>query len=252
MNRLHRLIALIGVSLLLPRMTTAQVLVDLESGVVFPGAYNDIQIPREGATRFNAFGPGFDKTPGVFLRGRLGYTINDRHTIVALAAPLTVETVTRQGLDSPITFEGVTFTAGRPLQVRYQFNSYRLTYRYNFVRTEQLRLAAGVTAKLRDARIRLDNGVQERSQTNLGFVPLLNVYANWTPGGRVGLLVEGDGTYAPNFGRAYDFFGGLTYAVAPKTRLKAGYRLFEGGSFVESTYNLLIAHYASVGVIVGL
>ncbi|GAA4409043.1 hypothetical protein GCM10023187_31720 [Nibrella viscosa] len=81
-------------------------------------------------------------------------------------------------------------------------------------------------------------------------MPLLNLYVNYQPG-RLGLRVEGDGFVSP-FGRAEDYFGGLTYALPPKTKLKAGYRILEGGGDTNNFYNFSIFHTLAVGVQIGL
>jgi len=227
---------------------------DLETGTAFKGPYNEIRVPGNGGTTFDIFGPGFTTNPKWFYRIRAGVTINDRHTITALFAPLTIESVSTGNLSQPILFQGTTFENTRALHVQYTFNSYRLTYRYNFIRQENLRIGAGITAKLRDASIVLDNGQVKAETSNVGPVPLINFYVNWFPVKNVGLLLEGDGLAVPPFsrGRAFDIFGGVNFPITGDLKLKAGYRVLEGGVNVESNYNINWVNFASVGVTWGL
>lgn len=229
-----------------------QLLIDAETGVIFPGRYNDIRRPNE-ATQFNPFGSTYKTDPAVFYRIKAGFTLNDRHTLTMLVAPLTVESNTRQTLAQPITFNGTTFGAGRPLRVRYSFDSYRLTYRYNFVRSNKLRLAGGISVQLRSAAIELANDTQRSRYTNLGPVPLLSLYAHWRPANKLGLLLDADALAGGGGGRAEDLFAGLTYQVGSRSYLKAGYRVLEGGvSGIEEIYNYTWINYASIGLAVGL
>ena len=113
------------------------------------------------------------------FRLRLGYRIARRHLVTALYAPLQVNA--RGSVDRDIAFAGGSYPAGSPLLAVYRFDSYRLTYRYSIVWAEGLDVAAGVTAKIRDAETSL-YGVEARRKTNTGFVPLLNVHVAWRPG----------------------------------------------------------------------
>ena len=128
-----------------------------------------------------------------------------------------------------------------------RFDSYRLTYRYSFVRTPSFNIAAGATAKIRDAEISL-NGVETSSKTNTGFVPLLNVHIEWRPGaGPVGLFFDADALAAPQ-GRAEDVLLAAMWTLHEGLYLYAGYRTLEGGADNEEVYNFAWFHYAVAGV----
>jgi len=231
---------------------SAQIFLDVETGAYFPGPYNNIRIPRSATTQINAFGADFEKNPGWFARGRVGYTFGrGRHTLVTLVAPLSLETTTKQPLSSVVNFQGTNFEAGLPLTVQYKFNSYRLTYRYNLVRSDKLKFGLGLSAKIRDARVGLENGVQQAEKTDLGFVPLINFYLNWKELDKLGFLLEGDALAGAGPGRAEDVFIGFTYQARPKILFRMGYRILEGGADVEETYNFTLIHFASVGATVG-
>lgn len=230
--------------------SNAQLVVDLESGAVFNGSYNNIRIPGNNATKFNAFGSDFDTDPTWFYRLRVGYTFNSKHTITALYAPLTVYSNANSSANSPILFEGQTFVRADGLKVKYMFNSYRLTYRYHFVNNDTWNIGIGLTAKIRDAGIGLTDNNSTAEKTNLGVVPLINFYAKYNPTTKLGILIEGDGLVTPfTPGRAFDVFGGLTYKVFSNTEVKGGYRILEGGADTDEVYNFTLIHYASLGLV---
>lgn len=230
--------------------TFAQLHVDVESGVVFKGPYNTIQVPKSTGTNFDAFGSGFETSPTWFYRLRAGYTINGRHTITALFAPLTVESYALNSNNQLINFEGVNFEAQKNLKVRYKFNSYRLTYRYNIVKKDNITFGLGITAKVRDAAIQLKNDVEDKTKNDLGVVPLINFYLLWNFWNNFGLLVDGDALYIPGTqGRAEDVFVGLNYSINKNVAIKGGYRLLEGGANIDQIYNFTFIHYASLGVV---
>ncbi|MBD0259397.1 MAG: hypothetical protein ICV83_27065, partial [Cytophagales bacterium] len=182
--------------LLLSIPAAAQGLLDLETGAVVGGAYNRIRVPGNTGTEFDLTGGDFRTRPVWFYRVRIGYTFSDRHTFSLLYAPLSLRAEAGR-LSEPIHFNGAAFAPGRPLDVRYTFNSYRLTYRFDFVRKERLRFGAGVTGKIRDAAIRLENGEAQSTKTNVGFVPLVNFLLDWGFSEKAGLLLEGDALAAP-------------------------------------------------------
>jgi hypothetical protein len=229
-------------------IVSAQLRLDLESGAVLGTNYNDVRIPNVGGTLFN-LSSELTAKPKVFYRIRLGYTINDRHTISALYAPLTIRY--EGSFNRDVTYNNLVYPAGQPLTAFYKFNSYRLTYRYDFVARKRWRVGVGLTAKIRDASIRLtgESNNQNTNFDNVGFVPLINFYVAYRPTQRLGLLLEGDALGAKQ-GRAEDIFAGVTYQLSNKIGLKGGYRVLEGGADTESIYNFTWINYASVGVLV--
>nr|HMR10737.1 hypothetical protein [Polyangiaceae bacterium] len=129
----------------------------------------------------------------------------------------------------------------------YRFDSYRLTYRYSFVQDDALQLAAGFTGKIRDAEIAL-YGAETARKTNTGFVPLLNLHAEWKPGsGSWGILFDADALAAPQ-GRAEDVLLALTWAPRDGVDLYAGYRTLEGGAENDEVYSFAWLHYGALGV----
>ncbi len=223
----------------------AQLWVDAESGLVLGTPYNKISIPNGAGTEFDLGQDNFEIQPIAFFRGRIGYTWNDRHTITALYAPLTA---TYKGqFNEGVTFNGQNFSPEQPITAKYQFNSYRLTYRYGLVRREHFRLDLGFTGKIRDADVRMISNTQDTHFSNVGFVPLLNLMVEYLPSDRWRFMLEAD-ALAGGPGRAEDVFLGLVYQASPALGIRAGYRVVEGGADVKSVYNFTWINYASVGV----
>lgn len=218
---------------------------DLESGGVFSG-YNDVQIPRETGTKISLV-DDLSTDSKVFFRARLTWNINDKHSLSLLAAPLKLNA--NGQVDKEVFFEGTTFPANTPLDALYRFDSYRLTYRYNLHRKENLTIGVGFTAKIRDAEVSLESSELKSSKANTGFVPLINFRLNWLFAPRFSLLFEGDALAAPQ-GRVEDVFLGLTYDPIENLGLKIGYRVLEGGADVEEVYNFTLLHYISLGAII--
>ncbi len=219
----------------------AQLELNVETGAALSG-YNKVRIPGEGGTFIN-FAEALEPTPTAFYRLRLSYTINEKHTITALFAPLTIRYNGTFGQE--LQFFGTNFAATQPLAVRYQFNSYRLTYRYNFPRTKRFQFGVGGTAKIRDAEVEV-NGV---TKTNVGFVPLINFRAEWFAKEKLSLVLRGDALVAPQ-GRAEDVLLAALFYPSRLVTLKLGYRILEGGADNDEVYNFSLIHYAVIGGII--
>jgi hypothetical protein len=221
--------------------------VDGETGGVFTG-YNDVQIPSDSeddpGTRFS-LAEDLEPSPVWFYRLQAGVDIG-RHSIFGLYAPFTVESTGKA--DKDISFKKKTFPEGSDLTGTFKFNSYRLSYTYSFFRRPEIELAAGLTGKVRDAYIKLENDERSAARTNLGFVPLIHLYARWHFAPPFSLLLDGDGLAAPQ-GRAEDFLLALDYSLDEKTDIRLGYRLLEGGSDgAGGVYTFSMFHYASLGI----
>lgn len=225
-------------------VTQAQFSLDVESGVAFPG-YNKVQVPNPAGTRFD-LNEELDINNQVFYRIRPSYTLNDKHVFSVLFAPLGLNA---QGtIKQDINFNEVSFASGDSLDARYEFNSYRFTYRFLFARSGDFQFGLGATAKIRDAKISLDDGEQSTRKTDLGFVPLINFHVEWFAKERLSILLQGDALVGKQ-GRAEDVL--LAALFYPKTNvaLKAGYRILEGGADVDEVYNFTLVHYAVIGAV---
>jgi hypothetical protein len=229
--------------LLLPLPVSAAWFVDLESGVALPG-YNDVRVPGDEGTEFS-LSSDLESGEVWFYRIRAGVSFGDRHTISALLAPLTIDA--SGSLDFPVQFDDIEFPAGTDLDGTYRFDSYRVTYRYDFIRKPRLRFGAGLTAKIRDAEIALSGGGQSAETTNTGFVPLINFVLEWKATPCLDLVLDGDALVGPQ-GRAEDVFLGARYSLGPGLALRGGYRILEGGADVEQVYNFTLVNYAALGI----
>lgn len=224
-------------------IVNAQAFMDFESGIVFTG-YNDERIPGDEGTLFS-LKTDLKAKPNTFVRIRAGYTIRRRHTISLLYAPLVVNS--NGSSKKEINFNGVTFPSNTSLDARYQFNSYRITYRYDFVKKPEFEFGLGFTAKIRDAEIELNGQGLTASKKNTGFVPIINFRLNWKTNDKFGILLEGDALAAPQ-GRAEDVLLAGIYNFSPQLLLHLGYRILEGGADNDAVYSFALFHYASLGV----
>ena len=243
MKVLYSTITILVLTLLVVTSANAQATIDLETGAVFTG-YNDVQIPGDQGTRFSLKD---DLKPDAkfFYRLRFSYAINTRHTLSLLYAPL--ETTSEGSIPRNILFEGAVFNANTPLRGTYKFNSYRLTYRYNIVQKPKVEFGLGFTAKIRDANISLSSAAQTSEKDNVGFVPIINFRLLWNINDALGLLLEGDALAAPQ-GRAEDISLAATYKLSDNLRIRAGYRVLEGGADNDEVYNFALFHYAAAGI----
>ena len=209
---------------------------------------NDVRIPGDTGTKFSLadFGHG----PFPTFRFYAGHVWNGRHEVRLLAAPLALDL--NGTFDAPVSFEGETFAADTPTAAYYRFSSYRATYAYHFRPLAGWRLSAGLTAKLRDAEVRLEQAGRRESKTILGFVPLLNVRAARDLGAQWTLRFDLDGLAAPQ-GRAFD--GSLLFerpvyrgADGRTLHLFTGYRTVEGGADNDEVYTFAWLHKAVLGL----
>ncbi len=216
---------------------------DFENGLALPG-YNDVKIPGDSGTLFS-FSKELKAGSSYFFRVRLGYQWRSRHAISVFAAPLRLRASGK--VDREIVFFEEKFPPKVPLTGVYQFNSYRLTYRYDFLKREKLQVGVGLTAKIRDAAIEIEGGGKSSKKTNVGCGPLLNFRAIWQFHPAWGLLLEGDAAAASR-GRAEDVLLAVEYRLNSRIALRAGYRILEGGADVQEVYNFSLINFLSVGI----
>lgn len=211
---------------------------ELETGVVLSGR-NDARIPGDVGTTLSLSDElKTEPTPVFRLRG--GLRFGQRHLLSLLYAPLRL--TARGSADRDVVFQNTTYPADSQLLAVYRFDSYRATYRYSFMRSNQWELAAGVTAKIRSAETSL-YGVDAQRKTNVGFVPLANIHIEWRPGSRqFGVVLDADALAAPQ-GRAEDILLAATWRVREAVELRAGYRMLEGGADNGEVYSFAWLHY---------
>jgi hypothetical protein len=217
---------------------------DVETGLPFPG-YNDVRIPNETGTEFS-FTDDFElKGTVIPFRLQVGFTFFERNHLFALFAPLSIQYEGTAPYD--IYFQNSLFEEGAYIDGLYKFNSYRLTYRRDLIRSEKWVFGLGFTAKIRDARVRLTTDGITDAKNDIGFVPLLNLHLAYKPGD-FSVRLDGDGL-AGGPGRAFDISLVGTYALTPNLHLKAGYRFLEGGADIDEVYNFTLINFAIAGFI---
>jgi hypothetical protein len=214
----------------------------METGPVWQ-TRNDCRIPGDSGTLFSIK----DFGNGPYLSGRIyaGYRWTEKSELRVLFAPLSLKGA--QVLNSNISFQGQTFSAGAATESLFRFNSYRLTYRYKIVDDETWKLWLGFTAKVRDAEMALTQGATTASKSDLGFVPLLHFRASVRLSSDLILDVDGDALAAPQ-GRAEDVVVRVVYQLAPSWHANVGYRLLEGGADNSKVYTFTFLHYAVAGL----
>lgn len=220
----------------------AQVWGQFETGIAVSG-YNDVRIPGDAGTLFSLSEELTAETTA-FYRLRLGWTVNERHTFMLLAAPLQFSST--GSLDRDLVYKGVTFPAGTDLTTNYRFDSYRITWRRALKGSDRFHWGIGITGKIRSAAITVEGGGQKAEKPNVGPVPLINFALAWQANDRLQVIFEGDALAAPQ-GRAEDVLLGVRYELNEDMELYGGYRVLEGGADVDEVYTFALIHYASVG-----
>jgi hypothetical protein len=225
----------------------AEFSLDLESGLVWTGT-NDIRVTNDNSgTLFSLSDQLTANDPSAFFRARATWHLSPKHDISVLYAPLSEG---YEGLfPNPVTFAGTTFAANTPTTARYRFDSYRLTYRYNFITTEKLTFGLGITGKIRDAEVQVNQGGLSANDANTGFVPLINFRLDYRFAPKWSFLLEGDALVGPN-GRAEDVLAALQYHPTQQLSFRLGYRILEGGVDSDTTYNQSLFQYLAAGVTV--
>jgi hypothetical protein len=204
---------------------------------------NTVQIPNDSTgTRYSLeelVGSG----PWAAGRVYFSWSFKPRHSLRLLAAPLSY---TETGVfDEPVNFAGASYEPGTPVNATYQFNSWRIGYRWRFKEGERWRLWAGFTAKVRDAKIELTQGETASRDTDVGFVPLLAFTADYRFSDRWHAVFDFEGL-AGGPGRALDVSLKLAYDISDRWSVTAGYRTVEGGVDIDEVYNFAWFQYAVV------
>jgi hypothetical protein len=124
--------------------------------------------------------------------------LNDAHTFIFLYQPLqlTTDVVFRK----PVVIDELTFPAGTPMNLRYGFDYYRMSYLYDTwwddARTD---FEIGLSLQIRNAVVDFTSadGTLGRSFQNIGLVPAIKLRARHNFDSGVWVAAEVDGMYAP-------------------------------------------------------
>jgi hypothetical protein len=211
----------------------AQPFINIESGAFFT-SINDIRNGNNG-TLFSLKND-FQTPVCPFLRLRFGYLSNEKNHFSVLFAPLKI--VETETIKNDILFEGKTFKANLPIEAIYKFNSYRFTYNRRIINKDHFKFGIGISLKIRDAGVSLKNINLMSESFNIGFVPLVNLLANWDITQKMGVVFFGEGIVASK-GRAIDLSLSGRYSFTKSLQGNIGYRLLEGGVNGTNRYNFI-------------
>ena len=113
---------------------------EIETGFAWSG-YNDIRIPGEGGTDFS-FSEELKSEEITPTRIRFIFKVGEKSSLILLYAPLKLEA--HGTLDRDLIFFEETFPAGTELDGTYKFNSYRITYVYDWKQGSKFNLSFGL------------------------------------------------------------------------------------------------------------
>ena len=211
----------------------------LETGGVWQSR-NDVRIPNDTGTRF-AIDNITESGPFAYYRLESSFDLDDDRQLRLLLAPLRIS---ESGVtDQAIEFDGETFSAGQRTDFTYQFNSYRVSYRWLYKQSPDWRLWLGATLKLRDAGIALQQGSVRASDDNVGLVPLFHLYSDYRLDPQWRFVLDFDGLVGPQ-GRALDLGLNFQRDLDKNWYLGFGYRTLEGGADNDDVYSFAWLNYA--------
>ncbi|MGH4039214.1 MAG: hypothetical protein ACRQFF_15375 [Sphaerochaeta sp.] len=211
-----------------------------------------IKIGTDG-TEFNYVTQGGQDILFPFERINVGAVINGRHRVSFLYQPFELNTIVP--FEDAVKVDGKTFgsdgsdaTNDTPMELKYSFPFWRLSYSYDILPQENITLGLGLSLQIRNTSIvfKAVDGSQVAVGQNVGPVPALHMYFMWeTP---VGINLSSDitGSYASSAlfnGADFDFEGSLLdasvragYRLKNNIELFSNFRLFGGTSSGTSNY----------------
>lgn len=211
----------------------------VEFGLLDPLSHR-IQFDRDG-TEFNYVKAGGQDVLFPTTRLSVEGFWNRRHGLIFLYQPIDLRT--EETLRKDLVVDNLRFPAGTPMNLRYGFDFYRVSYLYNFFSSrEDDELSLGGSVQLRNAIIDFTSadGLLRRTNRDVGPVPAIKSRGRWHVGERAWLGYEADGMYAPvkyiNGGKSdvvgaiLDFSLRVGYDVAPPLGVFFNARYLGGGA----------------------
>jgi len=231
-----------------PKLLLAQLTLTAESGLAFNG-YNNVRYFNKENDKGTLFSltDDFETTqPVVYARFELKWRFANKNVIELTAAPLAFDYTKND--NSLINFGENQFGATGSVDGRYEFNTYRASYRYVWIDKDKWYFDAGASVLIRDARISLQEDNTAEETTDLGFVPLISFDLRYHCSESLSFLLKGDALVGTQ-GRAEDVLIGINKQIFNEHfNLRAGYRIIEGGADVSQVYNFSLIHFAAVGL----
>jgi hypothetical protein len=230
-------------SLINEKDAPVQFFVEYEKGLVSVLAHN-IQIGSSG-TQFDYVTQGGQDILFPFERLNVGAVINDNHRVSFLYQPLEINTVVP--FEDEIEIDGKPFNG--PMELKYGFPFWRVTYSYKVLDKKDFTLAVGAALQIRNASIifKAVDGSEVSVSQNVGPVPALHIYSMWkTPIG-VNLTADITGLYASSAlinGANFEFEGSIldaslraSYELKNSVDIFANVRFLGGTSKGTSSYD---------------
>ncbi|MFT5686882.1 MAG: hypothetical protein ACI8RZ_007839 [Myxococcota bacterium] len=166
-----------------------------EVGALLPVSHK-IQFDKDG-TYFDYVRYGGQDNLFPFLRFSADLDLGDRHTVVFLYQPLSLESTV--SLEEELVVDGAVFAAGTPMDLRYGFDFVRASWMYDLQPERKKEFAVGLSLQIRNATIdfRSADGTLQRSNRDIGPVPILKTRIRQPVGETAWWGLELDGFYAP-------------------------------------------------------
>ena len=155
-----------------------------------------------GNTLFNFVTQGGQDTLFPYERYSADIVLGGRHIVTLLYQPLTLNTRTMVDANPPtigsLDVGDASFGTGTAVDISYGFDFWRASYLYDFAKSPDTILGAGLSLQIRNASISFTavDGSDRAVQQNIGPVPILKVRAAHEFSPRFGLDFEADGFYA--------------------------------------------------------
>jgi len=186
--------------------------------------HHSIKIGQDG-TDFNYITQGGQDILFPFERFQAGIILSDTHTVRMLYQPLTIKTTVP--FNSDVTIDGTLFEAGTAMDLTYGFPFWRVSYLYDFIKSDRLEAAVGGALQIRNASIifeAMDGSAVTVSQ-NIGPVPAVILRGRYDFNSGFFASLDATGLYASSAiinGASFDFEGSILDAS-----LRTGYKFAE-------------------------
>lgn len=152
-------------------------------------------------------------------RFELDIQINKRHEIVFLYQPLDIRTETK--LKKDLNVYDTIFAKDSTIDLRYGFSFYRVSYLYDFIKSDRGSFGAGLSLQIRNADITFisTDGTKGVVTRNVGPVPIVKLKGDYESKKGVWIMGDCDGFYATSkFFNGADFeFTGAIWDLSLKT-----------------------------------
>jgi hypothetical protein len=158
-----------------------------------------------------------------FSRITAEINMSKRHNLIFLIQPFDIRT--KALLERDIVVNGIAFKKNTPIDLRYGFTYYRLSYLYDFWKADDRELGIGLSFQLRNATIDFasSDGTTLSSNRNVGPVPIFKFRFRYPFSNGLWIGGEMDGFYASGkyiTGSSNDFEGAILDAS-----LRTGFEL---------------------------